>query len=189
MQLNYTCQSLRHKSSRPNRQYKHLALREDVGAPSRAKPSKYEATQKKKQAHEVNLKVSINLLRKEHQKLELRIQLLRYNIATKTTSWGVVSEYFRLLGHAFKSADNECNLDVHRAFLQATMAPDLLTETGCGIEALLKEHKRLSLYHPDTEVQLVHLDNSSHDVVHATVRVKVSIGLNTPQHAFPHFGE
>lgn len=77
------------------------------------------------------------------------------------------------------------HLQVHRSFLVATMAPDVVTSSGRGVEALLEDYRRMSLYFPDFDVQLVNLENGLGDTFIATTKVKATIFESTLRMAFP----
>ncbi|KAL3673988.1 hypothetical protein V7S43_001673 [Phytophthora oleae] len=134
---------------------------------------------KKMQDHVGNMESGIESLREENHELE-------------TTPWLVVSEYFRLFRLALtasstvkdhSSAPSVYDVAVHRAFLQATMAPDLSIDSGYGPEALLDDYHRLSTYHPGLDVRL---KNSSEGLMTATTQMKLSFTTSTLQNAFPH---
>jgi hypothetical protein len=69
------------------------------------------------------------------------------------------------------------------------MAPDVLGATGCGVEALLEDWRLISLFHEDSDVQLVRLEHGSAGSMTATMKYRVGITANTMQYAFPHLTE
>ncbi|OWZ01549.1 hypothetical protein PHMEG_00027037 [Phytophthora megakarya] len=131
----------------------------------------------------------VHQLRDEIHKLEVQRELLRYIVSTQTTPWNVVAEYFRLFQLAFTKTNDPSSpydIDVHRAFLRATMTPDVAVEYGIGPEVILEHFQRLSMYHPKLNVQLVHLDSASDDLVLATTRTDFAFTISTVENAFPH---
>uniref|UniRef100_H3GW01 Uncharacterized protein n=1 Tax=Phytophthora ramorum TaxID=164328 RepID=H3GW01_PHYRM len=129
----------------------------------------------------------------------LQCQTLSSGVPTGTTALSVVAEYFRLFRYGLKGSalmndpDNSTKVapntnvsTVQRDFLHAATSPDVIGETGFGVESLIEDYRRLALYLPDSDTQLVRLDTGPEDSLTATTTVGITITANTLHFAFPH---
>ncbi|OWZ10831.1 hypothetical protein PHMEG_00016244 [Phytophthora megakarya] len=145
-------------------------------------------------AHEAGLVADVQRLTEDIMKLEVQRQFVAANAPTNMTCWSVVAEYFRLFQYAHKSPHNQVvdqsfrgptDLNVYRQFIQSTMTANVLAESGCGMEAILEDYRLYSLYQPDLDHRVIHLENGFEDTIVATTRLKVKISAITLRYAFP----
>uniref|UniRef100_H3H5G9 Uncharacterized protein n=1 Tax=Phytophthora ramorum TaxID=164328 RepID=H3H5G9_PHYRM len=154
---------------------------------------------KKLQDHAIALERDVGELREEIQKLQLQCQALSSGVPTGTTALAVVAEYFRLFRYGLKGSapTNDPGSSTHvapdtfvssvqRDFLHAAVSPDVVGETGFGVERLIEDYRRLALYLPDSDTQLVRLDTGPGDSLTATAAVAIVVTAKMLHFAFPH---
>ncbi|EGZ08043.1 hypothetical protein PHYSODRAFT_339915 [Phytophthora sojae] len=115
-------------------------------------------------------------------------------IPTQPTSWQVVAEYYSLFRNGLKplvvtsDVSSECVQETHvqKRFLQANMTPDVATNSGLGVAALLAEWERLRVCYPDLRVKLVSLNHGEGDAMRAMSQRFVTITEQTLRNAFQH---
>ncbi|KAG7383893.1 hypothetical protein PHYBOEH_009733 [Phytophthora boehmeriae] len=133
----------------------------------------------------------IRLLQEEIQSLERRRQLIASGVPAKSTVWNVVPEFFRLFRYGVKEPVETTQRltrkdHVQLDFLRKTMAPDLICNTECGVEALVEHLTCASNAFQDLETRLVRLEGDTDDCVVATTLTTCIITKIVLQHACPH---
>ncbi|KAG7389668.1 hypothetical protein PHYBOEH_007383 [Phytophthora boehmeriae] len=133
----------------------------------------------------------IRLLQEEIQSLERRRQLIASGVPAKSTVWNVVPEFFRLFRYGVKepveTTQRLARKDhVQLDFLRKTMAPDLICNTECGVEALVEHLTCVSNAFQDLETRLVRLEGDTDDCVVATTLTTCTITNTVLQYACPH---
>ncbi|KAL3663389.1 hypothetical protein V7S43_011794 [Phytophthora oleae] len=103
---------------------------------------------------------------------------------TTSTCWGVAVEYFRLFRNGLKHSIGPPRAE--EEFLRVVMAPDVAYDTIIGVEGILHKWRRVSMIHPDIDIQLVRLDRDTENTIEATVKGVTTVSLNTIQYTFPH---
>ncbi|GMF65825.1 unnamed protein product [Phytophthora lilii] len=162
----------------------------------------HQAKHKMKQQKKVlDLEIGIRQLRDELQQLKLQKEVIFAGVTTNTTVWSVAAEYFRLFRNGFQGpmltqqssvADPSMgSLQPRQSFVQrdffvATMAEDVIGDTGFGVESLLKNWRQLSMYHEDMEIELVRLDVGPDKGLIANVRSAATMSETALRHGFPH---
>ncbi|KAJ8578170.1 hypothetical protein ON010_g1040 [Phytophthora cinnamomi] len=136
-------------------------------------------------------------LREEIQQLELQREAILAR-APKSTVWSVTAEYFRLFQYGLKasapardrlSTTSElppCDSSAQRDFLYRTMAPDVIGQTGSGVENLLREYQIIARCLPTISTRLDRLDYEDSNSLVATTMVEVVITSSSLRVAFPH---
>ncbi|KAL3673991.1 hypothetical protein V7S43_001676 [Phytophthora oleae] len=159
----------------------------------------HQAKHKMKQQKKVlGLEIGIRQLRDEIQQLKMQKEVISAGVSTNTTVWSVAAEYFRLFRNDFKApmvmlqpSTSESSIVsfqplVQRDFFIATMAEDVVGDTGFGVQSLLENWKQLSIYHEDMEIELVRLDVGPDEDLIATVRSATTMSEKALRHGFPH---
>ncbi|KAK1948581.1 hypothetical protein P3T76_000870 [Phytophthora citrophthora] len=162
----------------------------------------HQAKHKMKQQKKVlDLEIGIRQLRNEIQQLKMQKEIISAGVSTNTTVWSVAAEYFRLFRNGFKgpmvmlqpstSEPSLVSLRSRESFVQkdffiATMAEDVMGDTGFGVQRLLDGWKQLSMYHEDMEIELIRLDVGPDEDLIATVRSATTMSEKALRHGFPH---
>ncbi|POM63681.1 Hypothetical protein PHPALM_20885 [Phytophthora palmivora] len=155
----------------------------------------HQAKHKMKQQQKlVDLEGGIRQLRDEIQQLKIQKEVISACISTNMTVWNVAAEYFRLFRNGYKgpivtlqptSMENPMgSLQPH--FFIATMAEDVASDTGFGVESLLNGWRRLSMCNEDMEIELVRLNVGLDNDLIATVRSATTMSEKALRHGFPH---
>ncbi|KAJ8556855.1 hypothetical protein ON010_g9110 [Phytophthora cinnamomi] len=156
---------------------------------------------KKAQIRSDALEEEVRLLRDEVRKLELQHRCNAPRNIVNTTPFGVVAEYFRLFRFAmsayvpmskrvnFSSNHNVYESHAHRNFLHATMAPNVIVEQGCGVEAILKHWRIVTMSQPNFEVEMVRLENGPNSSVIVTNKIGLVVCENMLHHVFPNLAK
>ncbi|GMF40789.1 unnamed protein product [Phytophthora lilii] len=114
----------------------------------------------------------IHRLQEEIQELRLQRQFVSFAVPLRQTRWAVAVEYFRLFRNGLKDTMPQNGPDnalvpvesqVQRNFLQSTMAPDVASSMGFGVESILQNWRLISICHPDLDVQLTRLEDGPGD--------------------------
>ncbi|KAF4137214.1 hypothetical protein GN958_ATG13590 [Phytophthora infestans] len=144
---------------------------------------------------------SIGRLKVDILDLETRRHTITSRTAFCNSVWSVAIEYFRLFQHGFTTpllepnSDRQTSVTVEERphqlhaqidFLRETVAHDVTDRVDHGVEALLENWKRLSLYHDDVNVELKRLEYVAVDSLQATTTVGLTITESTLQNLFPH---
>lgn len=152
----------------------------------------HQAHYKRRQSNKLTgLENSVDALKKEIQEMTLQRQVISAGVRANYTRWAVAAEYFRLFRNGITGIPSTLNSipvesSVQRKFLETTMAPDVVNSGGCGVDALLRIWKLLSLCHPDIDIRLVRLDDGPAGSLIATTRGTHTITEATLRFAFPH---
>ncbi|KAI9998126.1 hypothetical protein PInf_002460 [Phytophthora infestans] len=137
----------------------------------------------------------VQQLHEELQGLKLKRQRLHFEEKTNRSSWSIVSDVFRLLETGFRSpwlmADTD-EMMKHSEMRQ--ILTDLLKsfehDVGMGalhgVEALLEQLRRYSLYFSDPHMHLQRVEEQVPGVVTATARLKSTVSDFTLRCVFPH---
>ncbi|KAE8965725.1 hypothetical protein PR003_g29723 [Phytophthora rubi] len=163
----------------------------------RMRNREHQARYKSKQINKVlDLEKGIERLQQEIQELRLQRHIISIGVPGSETKWGVAAEYFRLFRNGLR-VSNPMNVPVgtvavespvHRKFLQTTMTSDVIGVLGCGVDALLKSWRQLTLCHSDINIQLLRLEGGPGETVVAYSRGTHTITEDTLRYAFPHLG-
>ncbi|KAG7387376.1 hypothetical protein PHYBOEH_008259 [Phytophthora boehmeriae] len=149
----------------------------------------YQARYKLRQKKLANdLDLSVQKLREDVEQLEKQRLALSYTPLTNSTVWNVAAEYFRLFRHGFNKFEISSNAApvTHLTFLQQTMTPDVMIETGSGIEAVMESWMTAFNYFNDLDCQLMRLENGPGETLVCVMKVRVGVTLHTLRHVFPH---
>ncbi|ETL27368.1 hypothetical protein L916_19079 [Phytophthora nicotianae] len=147
--------------------------------------------------HAVTVEENVEHLREEIKELELEHHTTLAGIK-KHTSWSIAAEYFRLfryglrgdfapskplesMGYASSSGST-----AQRGFLCANMAADVVGPTGCGVQNLIDDLRKLTLCLPTLETRVVRLKTGPRKSITAVTRVEITMTANTIRLAFPH---
>lgn len=162
----------------------------DRRARNRAHQAKFKLKQKSK---EQNLESDVQRLRVETQQLEVERDVLASSKPLHSSSWCVAAEYFRLFRNGFASpkvfppaSSGAMHRTSQHAFLQAVAAPDVMVETGCGVETLLAEWKILTRFNKGIDLQLTSLECGRDNLIVASTRSVMHIDEDTLRIVFPH---
>ncbi|KAJ8527334.1 hypothetical protein ON010_g14929 [Phytophthora cinnamomi] len=105
---------------------------------------------------------------------------------TDKSLWSIVADYFHIFQRAFKPPPAPEHVR-GLAFLESVMAPDVISASACGVEALLKNWMLISHCFEDVHVQLEHMAKGpTATSLVATTTTSLTITAKTVQRAFPH---
>ncbi|RAW21605.1 hypothetical protein PC110_g21952, partial [Phytophthora cactorum] len=129
-------------------------------------------------------------LREEVKMLEnKRRAVLLKAPGTDTAVWVAAIEYFRLFRHGLPSSGPDSVAEsipcVQLAFAQATMAPDVVHNSGVGVEAMMRSWRRLSNWFEDAELELDRLEKGIDGSIVATTITSITINETTVRYVFP----
>ncbi|KAJ8525319.1 hypothetical protein ON010_g15796 [Phytophthora cinnamomi] len=132
------------------------------------------------------LENDVDRLREEVERIEMNLHVS--TAYPSTTLWKVVTEYFRLFryGRNVQTSRNLFGDDAQLKFLQETMAPDVTSNQGYGVDALLKDWSSLSLRHESLEVQLARVQYEVQSVIVADVIIFTTINERMLHNALRH---
>ncbi|GMF24288.1 unnamed protein product [Phytophthora fragariaefolia] len=151
--------------------------------------------------HADTLEEEVKILRKEVYQLEKQHQSISPRSIATTTPWSVVTDYFRLFRYALtayvpvsersisQSSRMVYESDVHQEFLQATMAPDVVIDTGRGIDAVLDHWRLISRSQPKFEIQAARLENGPGGSIVAATRSNIVLCESMLRCVFPKLAE
>ncbi|ETI55716.1 hypothetical protein L914_01547 [Phytophthora nicotianae] len=136
----------------------------------------------------------VQQLREEVQGLKLNRQLLRFEKKTNRSAWNIVSDVFRLLEIGFCAPWHMVNADemmkhtemwqilveLLKSFEQAVGMEGLH-----GVEMLLEQLRRYSLYFSEPQVHLQRVEELVPGVVTVTARLKLTVSEFTLRCVFP----
>ncbi|KAF4034204.1 hypothetical protein GN244_ATG13846 [Phytophthora infestans] len=137
----------------------------------------------------------VQQLHEELQGLKLKRQRLHFEEKTNRSSWSIVSDVFRLLETGLRSpwlmADTD-EMMKHSEMrqiltdLQRSFEHDVGMGALHGVEALLEQPRRYSLYFSDPHMHLQRVEEQVPGVVTATARLKLTVLDFTIRCVFPH---
>ncbi|KAL3673987.1 hypothetical protein V7S43_001672 [Phytophthora oleae] len=113
---------------------------------------------------------------------------------SSTTIWNVAAEYFRMFRFGVNASSrpgvvtpsSSFQAEAQRSFLCSTMASNVISETGFGVDALMDNWSFVTKFHPDIDVQLVCLENGADGFMVGRTLGRLTITENTLRNAFPH---
>ncbi|KAG1713240.1 hypothetical protein DVH05_000960 [Phytophthora capsici] len=129
----------------------------------------------------IRLEEDIAKLQRDVQNLVKWRQSTCINTPTISDPWLAVVEYCRFFQVGFKTSPPGLY-----AFLDKIMASDVTDGPICGVDALVKNWKLLSLCFKDISVQLERLDRAGDDLLVASTRTSITIGSETLRRVFPN---
>ncbi|CEG41051.1 uncharacterized protein PHALS_11220 [Plasmopara halstedii] len=139
----------------------------------------------KKENYAASLDDGNKKLRSEIEQLSQRRRVAVATIASTTSGWSVAVEYFRLFQYGVRNF-SDAQRSVQMAFLQETMAPDILFNSGYGIEAILDYWHCISQWFANFEVELKALEKASSNTLVASTVTTITISEITLRQIFPH---
>ncbi|ETL48718.1 hypothetical protein L916_01705, partial [Phytophthora nicotianae] len=144
------------------------------------------------------LEENVIKLQEEIQQLTRERHTLCYGIQTKNNVWNVVIEYFRLLRYGFlmprcTAESNEASptSDLHdqEYFLRAVMAPDVAFGELCGVDALIDQWQRYSLFFGSLYFKLNRMEEQPFGALETSATLSLTITEVTLRYVFPHLLE
>ncbi|KAG6958002.1 hypothetical protein JG687_00009625 [Phytophthora cactorum] len=137
---------------------------------------------KKRYSHMAKLESETCKLREEIKMLEHKHRAVISSAPAAETVWKVAIEYFRLFRHGLPLKGNDSTaLD----FVQDMMAPDVIHNSGCGAEAMIRSWRRLSNWFEDVELKFERLEKSAEGSIVATTTTSITINEVTVRNVFP----
>ncbi|KAK1935464.1 hypothetical protein P3T76_010689 [Phytophthora citrophthora] len=130
-------------------------------------------------------------LREEVNKFEQRRHAISKAVSRHQNGWDVALEYFQLFrfglqaprrGRPSKNQSANAQLD----FLQSTMTPNVVFNSGQGPQAMLRSWKCMSLWFQDVEQKLETMDRGAAGSLAVMTRTGITITERTLRNVFPH---
>ncbi|KAG1690138.1 hypothetical protein DVH05_028346 [Phytophthora capsici] len=130
-------------------------------------------------------------LREEISKFEQRRHAISKAVSKHQNGWDVALEYFQLFRCGLQPArrgrpSKHQSADAQLDFLQATMTPDVIFNSGQGPQAMLRSWKCMSLWFQDVEQEMETMDRGAAGSLAIMTRTGVTITERTLRNVFPH---
>ncbi|KAG6612040.1 uncharacterized protein IUM83_17491 [Phytophthora cinnamomi] len=145
---------------------------------------------KKKEDKASSLAKEVDLLREGVRELKKKIIASPPPEEAKTP-WSLVVRYFSLFRFGFNvhelgdvTSSSLVEVHVQKKFLLETMASDVASNGGIGLQSMLYEWRNLSLRHTNLEIALVKLDRHSNGVIIADIKLYTTITASMLRNAF-----
>lgn len=150
--------------------------------------SRQKRHRKKVLGRALSVENAVLLLREDIRKLKIQHRVVSSSVFVKTP-WNVVAEYFRVFRKGLKGGRVRPNPSstsgthsskesyIQWGFLCSTMASDVIGESGRGVEAFMKDWKRIMLVNEDFTTQLECLEAGPNDLMVANTNVTSSSAL------------
>ncbi|KAG6608810.1 Bzip transcription factor [Phytophthora cinnamomi] len=158
----------------------------------RANQARYRNRQR---IHQSQLQQQVQHLQEELQGLRLKQQRLRFSEKINRSAWAIASEVFRLLECSFRSpwhmtSADEMMKDAETrqslSVLQKSFTLDVAMGSLSGMDALLDQLRRYSLYFGEPHIQLKRVESMVPGVLTASARLSVTVSEFTLRRVFPH---
>ncbi|GMF46547.1 unnamed protein product [Phytophthora fragariaefolia] len=146
---------------------------------------------------EKQLNNAVQLLREELQGLRVKRQRLHFSEKTNRSPWAIVSEVFRLLDSSFHSPWDMTSVDEMRKdsekqqslkALEKSFTHDVSMGSVTGMNAVLEQLRRYSLYFGEPKIQLKRVESVAPGVLTASARLSLTVTEFTLHSVFPHLG-
>ncbi|KAF1795598.1 hypothetical protein GQ600_26219 [Phytophthora cactorum] len=143
---------------------------------------------KKKDDYANSLDEGNKQLRVEIEQLADRRRSVLAAVPAKKSGWSVAVEYFRLFqfGIPDTSASGASSSCAQIAFLKATMAPDVLFNTDCGVKAVIGNWYYISQWFAKLDMELDALGTGSSGTLVAKTVTSITMTEHTIRKVFPH---
>ncbi|OWZ08235.1 hypothetical protein PHMEG_00019258 [Phytophthora megakarya] len=156
---------------------------------------------RKKQANKVTtLYRDISLLLHEIQACKMRISDHWIHMVVNPKAWGVVVEYYCLLGRGVNNSfltkfstsrspsahQSPVHVETLHEYFQTILMPNVISCGGVGVEAHLTEWMRISTMFPDFNMKIVRMEKGANSEVVVTSKTALTFSENTFRNAFPH---
>ncbi|KAG6941650.1 hypothetical protein JG688_00018560 [Phytophthora aleatoria] len=121
--------------------------------------------------------------------------MLCYGVQTKNNIWHVVVEYFHLFRYGYLAPMSELNLATSSPnanlrdqewFLRAAMLPDVAIGELSGVDALIEQWRRYSIYFGRLHFQLKGMEEQPFGALVATASLSFTITEPSLRRVFPH---
>ncbi|ETI41943.1 hypothetical protein F443_12864 [Phytophthora nicotianae P1569] len=145
----------------------------------RKKQQRYRERQRKR---EKMLENSTRRLKDEIGQLKRLHDQLSFQVPRCLTIWIVATEYLRIMRRGISNGAGNNDIEL----LQTTMAPDVLIDTGSGVDALVKKWNLFTQWFPDVRIQLKQLKQITEQSIVALTTTSFTITTRGMQGAFPH---
>ncbi|ETN10053.1 hypothetical protein PPTG_10799 [Phytophthora nicotianae INRA-310] len=142
-----------------------------------------------------NLQQEKQRVEEEIQGLELKRQSIRFERKTNQSPWTIIGEVFHLLEDGFRSPWRLASMgemmkhpETRQSlkFMQRSLVHDVAMGELRGINALMDQWRRYSLYFGEPHVELKRVEAVTPGVVFAVATLSVSITEFTVKWVFPH---
>ncbi|KAJ8556570.1 hypothetical protein ON010_g9398 [Phytophthora cinnamomi] len=184
-----SCRDLRHIKNKTQRMEMKKTIRREQ---CRTNQARYRNRQR---VHQNQLQQKVQHLREELQSLRLKRQRLRFSEKTNRSPWAIASEVFRLLECSFRSPWHMTSVDEMMKdaetrqslrVLQKSFTHDVAMGNLSGMDALLDQLRRYSLYFGEPHIQLKRVESVVPGVLMASARLSVTVSEFTLRFVFPH---
>ncbi|KAG2773419.1 hypothetical protein PC129_g21651 [Phytophthora cactorum] len=134
--------------------------------------------------HTKTLEEENQQLRGQIENLQRRRRLVSTVRPPKENVWNVALVYFRVFRNGLQSRTQSSRNQFE--FLKATMAPDMVFNTGRGPEAMTRTWKCISLWFQDAELELEGMEKGPTGSLIAATTTRVTVTERTLRNVFPH---
>ncbi|OWY94168.1 Bzip transcription factor [Phytophthora megakarya] len=141
------------------------------------------------------LQQQIQLLEEEIQGLKLKRRSIRFERKTNQSPWTVIGEVFRLIEDGFRSPWRLANMEEMMKhaetrqsleFLQKSFVHNVAMGELQGVNALMDQWRRYSLYFEDPHIELSRVETVTTNVVTAVATLSATINEFTLRCVLPH---
>lgn len=143
---------------------------------------------KKECEHLESLENETRQLRDEISRFEHKRLAISESLPAQQNGWDVALEYFKYFQFGLQSRGRSSAIKPTNAqleLLRTAMVPDVVFNSGQGVEAMMRSWKCLSLWFQDVELELEGLDRGAAGSLVAVTRTSVTITERTLRNVFP----
>ncbi|EGZ16327.1 hypothetical protein PHYSODRAFT_505437 [Phytophthora sojae] len=145
--------------------------------------------QKKEYDRMTSLEKETRQLREEIMSFEQQRRAISAALPAQQNGWDVALEYFQQFRYGLQSrgcsnAIRPTNAQID--LLRTAMVPDVVFNSGQGVEAMMRSWKCLSMWFQDVELEIEGIDRGAAGSLVAIARTSVTITERTLRNVFPH---
>lgn len=145
--------------------------------------------QKKEYDRMTSLEKETRQLREEIMSFEQQRRAISAALPAQRDRWDVALEYFQQFRYGLQSrgcsnAIRPTNAQID--LLRTAMVPDVVFNSGQGVEAMMRSWKCLSMWFQDVELEIEGIDRGAAGSLVAIARTSVTITERTLRNVFPH---
>uniref|UniRef100_H3GHJ6 BZIP domain-containing protein n=1 Tax=Phytophthora ramorum TaxID=164328 RepID=H3GHJ6_PHYRM len=148
---------------------------------------------KKKMDTIIHLGEDVRQLNQDIDKLKQRKRALSTVTPPKESVWSAAIEYFRVFHNGLQVSESSAEASmtaqpcIQLDFVRASMAPDVVSNSGCGEDAVIRSWQRISLWFQDIELEVGGLNKgTASGTLTAAATLSATITERTLRTVFPH---
>ncbi|KAI9919473.1 hypothetical protein PsorP6_017305 [Peronosclerospora sorghi] len=147
---------------------------------------------KKKEDYTISLELNNRQLQQEIMKLQEKRRSIVTAVSSEKTLWNVVVEYFRLFRFGYREPLLSQELAVETPpspqleFLLGSMAPNVISSAGRGVDSILTNWKHFTFLFKDVEIELDELAKTGMGSLTASTTTSFTITKRSLTKVFPN---